>query len=110
MSSSTMQRSIPTHHIEDEPMEHVYLMALLARNSGQKKIPVHVFPSRMDSLNCRATLATASEMKPERKAHWRGLFPGYRAFESTRIPPRIQARRNGQYRLHPLSVSHVESN
>jgi murein L,D-transpeptidase YafK len=36
--------------ITDEYIEQIYILALEANNNGQKKIPVHIFPQRLNSI------------------------------------------------------------
>lgn len=78
--------------IEDEPIERLYVVAVLARDGGQKKLPVHVFPFRFDSARGQSITATATS---ELKAFWASLRVGYDAFEKTRLPPKVKATKKG---------------
>ena len=40
-------RSIP---INDDKIEELYILAVEATNNGQRNIPVHIFPLRLDEL------------------------------------------------------------
>jgi murein L,D-transpeptidase YafK len=83
--------------LEDGPIEDLYLAAMMARDAGQKTIPIHVFPCRLDEDGCQATLATLATDRPDLAAFWAGLRPGYDAFVTTGAPPVVQARRDGSY-------------
>ena len=84
--------------IEDGPIEELYLIALDARAAGQKRIGVHLFPSRMDDASFAALLARE---KPDEalKAFWEEqLRPGYLAFEKSRRPPQVSVDpKTGRY-------------
>ncbi len=67
--------------ITDGPAEQVYLMALDAR---VKRVPIHIFPRRLDEATLKA-----SEADPN-YAFWRQLQPGYLGFERTRRPPSVK--------------------
>lgn len=86
--------------LEDEPVSWLYLAAVLARDAGQRDIPVHVFPCRLDDARCAARLAEAAADRPDLAAFWESLRPGYDAFEATGRPPRVTARSTG-YRVTP---------
>ncbi len=85
--------------LEDRPMERVYLAAVAARDGGQRRIPVHLFPCRFDSPDCETALRKASDAHPALLTRWADLRRGYRAFEATRRPPQVIASANGRYRI-----------
>jgi murein L,D-transpeptidase YafK len=80
--------------IRDAPMSRLYLAAVAARDAGQRRIPVHVFPCRFGEAACEAALAG----HPEHTALWAELRDGYWLFESTRRPPRVRVTDHG-YRI-----------
>jgi murein L,D-transpeptidase YafK len=83
--------------ITDAPIEELYVLAVEARDAGQARVPVHVFPRRLDA----AGLAALAE-HPEAGRHlelWRELAPGWAAFEASREPPSLTVDRDGRYRL-----------
>ncbi|GAB3576834.1 hypothetical protein GCM10027345_14000 [Hymenobacter daeguensis] len=61
--------------ITDAGIEEVYLLAVMARASGQSTIPVHIFPFPMTDAEL------ARHARSPHKAFWRGLMPGYAYFE-----------------------------
>jgi murein L,D-transpeptidase YafK len=87
--------------LEDGPMEELYLAAVLARDAGQRDIPIHIFPCRLDEPACQERLAAESADKPDLAAFWDGLTPGYLAFLQTGAPPRVVAKPDGTYQLAP---------
>ncbi len=81
--------------LRDGPMEQLYLAADAAREAGQRTIPVHVFPCRMDTVSCQLVLANRMLEDPALGDFW---GTGYLRFERTRIPPRVRLR-GGRYIL-----------
>jgi murein L,D-transpeptidase YafK len=67
--------------IEDGPIEEVYLFALDAR---QRRVPIHIFPSRLDE----AALKDAEGQPHE--AFWKQLAAGYGFFETSHRPPVVK--------------------
>lgn len=90
--------------LEDGPME---LLFVIATDTVARRIPVHVFPSRLT----QAKLASLGEEAPHR-AFWSELLPGYRAFEETRRPPKVSVDpKSGAYRVRsaaPARASHQQ--
>ncbi len=85
--------------LRDEPVAWLFVAALDAREAGQRALPVHVFPCRMDTPACQAKLIAAGARDPALMGFWDGLRPGYELFERTRVPPRVTARRDGTYAI-----------
>jgi len=85
--------------IEDEGVEELYLAALEARGAGQKSIPVHVFPHRMDEAGM-TFLAAQAGGDAALRAFWENLRPGWERFETTHRPPAVDVdARTGRYRV-----------
>jgi len=78
--------------IQDGPVESLYLVAVLAKDGGQKSIPVHVFPFHFGAAEAAPYMRGAS---PELAAFWSVLEQGYRAFEATQVPPKVRATAKG---------------
>lgn len=70
--------------ITDGPAEQVYLMALDAK---VRRIPIHIFPRRLDEEGLKSLAATAPEPNLE---FWKQLQPGYLFFEQTHRPPTVK--------------------
>lgn len=81
--------------LRDGPIEEVYLAAVDARDAGQARIPVHIFPCRLDG-DWRK-LERESWRRPGLMDFWRNLKQGYDRFEKHRRVPRIKVDRNGRY-------------
>ena len=104
--------------ITDTLIEEVYVAAARARTRGQHRIPVHVFPTRLDHgglawlkkrYSRRSGLQTAwGKLRPgQRKkwdrqtvellTFWKNLQPIYAYFEEHRVVPRVRVNRSGRY-------------
>ncbi len=81
--------------LEDGPIEALYVVAVSARDAGQKAIPVHIFPCRFGTAACKAATTGADATL---KAFWTVLEAGYTDFEKTQIPPRYTATSDGYVR------------
>lgn len=82
--------------LTDDKIKEVYLLAVEARNNGQQKIPVHVFPCRMDSPELGAL---AIEF-PQHKKFWDNLRPIYQDFEKTGKLKSVSVNAAGEYSIH----------
>jgi len=77
-------------------IEEIYLYAAYARNSGQKDIPVYVFPFRMTQENMEkfeAIYRGQSEML----AFWRNIKKGYDKFIESSKALTVNVMGNGDY-------------
>ncbi len=83
--------------IENGPIEVLFLAALDTRRAGQAKIPVHVFPARLDEAGMAALEAATEDRSLVR--FWRELQPAYLAFERTHRVPRVWVDAQGAYHL-----------
>jgi murein L,D-transpeptidase YafK len=84
--------SIGCYAMTDAGIEDIYAMVGAALNAGQKGVPVHVFPFRMDEANM--TRHAASPWK----SFWTNLKEGWDAFEASGRPPLARAC-GGRYRF-----------
>lgn len=85
--------------LQDDPIEALYVVAVEARDNGQSRIPVHIFPCRLDQPDCQVRLKTAAQADATLAPFWDALRPGYLAFEATHIPPRVTPRKDGGWDL-----------
>ncbi len=74
--------------VTDDYIEELYLVAAVARDAGQPRIPVHIFPTRLEDEGVRWLDATYGADHAEHP-FWLNLREGYLAFESTRVVPRV---------------------
>jgi murein L,D-transpeptidase YafK len=79
----------------DPVIDVIYGLASHARASGQKRIPVSIFPCRMTSANW-AALRKQYASRPDLIKFWSSLLPGYESFERDRMWYRPH-RSSGQY-------------
>ena len=80
--------------ITDDCMKEVYLMAIEAKNNGQEKIPVHIFPFKLNQNNI---LVATAENGSANLNFWKNLKLGYDAFEKNKILPVIGVDEKGNY-------------
>lgn len=66
--------------LTDEKIKEVYVLAVEARNSGQDKIPVNIYPFKMTQGNMKKY----ATQFPAQLSFWKTLQPGYLAFEKNR--------------------------
>ena len=81
--------------ITDEKIRELYLLASFAKDSGQKQIPVHIFPFKMTN----AIFGEKNQNNPN-YSFWQSLEPIYRYFEKNEyLPSSIQIDENGFYSI-----------
>lgn len=82
--------------ITDDRIKELYVLAVEARNNGQEKIPVHIFPTKLDHGTVEKLIA---EHSPEEKIQrfWKNLEPIYQDFESTKKLRRVKVNTKGEY-------------
>jgi murein L,D-transpeptidase YafK len=80
--------------ITDDKIEEVYTLAVLARARGQRKIPVHIFPGRLDETGLDKISRRGS---PALQEFWKNLAIGYRFFEEKKELPRVKVDKDGRY-------------
>lgn len=91
--------------ITDSYIEELYVMAVEARSAGQRRIPIHIFPTRLDGAGMEY-LRTSYGGDFVDYPLWQKLEEGYSAFESTRKLPRIRTT-GGRYTVVPAAGSPV---
>lgn len=79
--------------VTDEYIEELYLVAAAARDAGQHRIPVHIFPTRLDDAGLN-WLAEHYGTHYIDYPFWQNLQQGYLAFERTRQLPAIGFERD----------------
>ena len=71
--------------LTDDKIREVYVLAVEARNNGQKEIPVNIFPFRMTKTN----LESYGKKYPQHVEFWKTLQLGYFYFEQHKTSPKI---------------------
>ncbi len=81
--------------ITDEFIEELYVLAVEAKNNGQSKIPVHIFPFRMTDNN----MAKANQILKDGKlqSFWENLKEGYQKFQSGKRLFDFKTNTEGKY-------------
>ena len=72
----------------------MYLAAVEAKSNGQKSIPVHIFPARLNDGGMKKLREIYSE-RPELLSFWESLKPAYDFFEDNRNIPGIRVNEKG---------------
>lgn len=71
--------------LTDDKIKEVYILAVEAQNTGQKEIPVHIYPFKMTNAN----LKKYSPIYPQHKSLWETLQLGYAYFVKYKTLPKI---------------------
>lgn len=82
--------------LTDDGIMELYWMAVEARAVGQQRIPVHIFPARLDADELERLQRVFGE-EPELGAFWVTLQPGYEFFEQNKRLPAIGVDARGNY-------------
>ncbi len=90
-------KSIGCLAMTDEKIKEIYLLALDARNGGQKSIRVDIFPFRMTPAN----LKLHNQTLPQHAETWRQLAVAYQQFEAKKRVPRFKVDTKGNYLVAP---------
>lgn len=77
--------------LTDDKIKEVYALSVQARNNGQKKIEVHIFPFEI-------TEKKLNERKlDDNYQFWKSIQPGYLHFEKNNILPIVESNKEGKY-------------
>jgi murein L,D-transpeptidase YafK len=82
--------------ITDDKIKEVYVLAVEARNNGQQKIPIHIFPSKLDDAGLMS-LKTSFASSPELIKFWENLKPVYQDFEERKKLKAVKINQKGEY-------------
>lgn len=72
--------------LTDEKIKEVYVLAVEAKNAGQEKIPVSIYPFKMTDQNMKKYVTQF----PAQLIFWKTLQPGYLAFEKNKTAINIK--------------------
>lgn len=81
----------------DPVIEEIWSFATFARDSGQRDIPVHIFPARLDKKTLEQLIGQDADQ--EKHKLWKELEPFYTNFEAFHRVPRHTVDSNGAYAL-----------
>jgi murein L,D-transpeptidase YafK len=82
--------------VTDEGIKEIYLLAVEAKNVGQERIPVHIFPTRLSSSGIKELEESFSGDKSSIN-FWKNLKVGYDLFEKNHNLPQVSVNREGKY-------------
>ena len=82
--------------ITDDKIKELYVLAVEARNNGQEKIPIHIFPSRLDQSGF-SQLKQKYVTSPELIKFWENLQPVYQHFENVKKMNMVKVNKKGEY-------------
>lgn len=79
-----------------DKIKEIYLYAVHAKNNGQSKIPVYIFPYRMTESN---NLLYFDKHKEDKSLiqFWKNLKQGFDTFESSKKELKVMVNRAGDY-------------
>ena len=85
--------------ITDDKIKELYLFAVEAKNNGQDRIPVHIFPGRLGREEFEKLREEYAKDK-ELIDFWTNLEEGYTYFEKSRVLPQITVSKDGAYEFN----------
>lgn len=80
--------------ITDDLIKELYIFCVEARDQGQSKIPVYIFPFRMENKNWEHQTGRHSREMIE---FWKNLQPGYDHFKQHQTLPKVSINTEGAY-------------
>lgn len=78
--------------LTDDKIKELYVLAVEAKNNGQEKIQVNIFPFKMTSEN----LVKYSKEFPLQKEFWKNIKPGFDYFEKNKNEIKFKEK-DGKY-------------
>ncbi len=88
--------SIGCAAMTDERIKEIYILAVEARNNGQRKIPVFIYPTRMNEAGMHKLDELAGE-NSDRREFWQNLKESFVVFEREQQVPNWRVDSKGQY-------------
>jgi murein L,D-transpeptidase YafK len=82
----------------NDKIREIYLYAVYARNNGQSRIPVYIFPFKMHPDNMEK-YAARYQNSPELLKFWNNLKTGYDLFEKKKTALKISVSNHGDYQF-----------
>jgi len=81
--------------ITDDKIKELYVLCVEAKNSGQKEIPIHLFPARLTAVNLARIKAAQTDSAVD--TFWDNLSTGYDWFERKKQLPKVTVDSKGKY-------------
>lgn len=85
--------------ITDDKIKELYVLAVEARSAGQARIPIHIFPAKLDDNGLRRLRREAQGLQ-QLWAFWMNLKEGFDFFESHQRIPAVTVNSSGVYLFH----------
>lgn len=85
--------------LTDDLMKEIYILGIEARNNGQSKIPIHMFPFKMNEENFSKQKKICS-LNHGLIKFWENIKPGYDYFEKNKTLPKVSIEQNGKYKIN----------
>lgn len=82
--------------ITDDKIKELYILAVEATNNGQKKIPVHIFPTRLNQ-DGMVFLRKQYDTFTDKITFWENLQVVYEDFETTKNVRSVKIDKQGRY-------------
>ena len=93
--------------LTDKWIKELYVICVEAKNNGQSKIPIHLFPFRMEDY-CQNRLRHSTDLR--RLKFWDSLVAGYNYFEQKKQLPKIKTNANGFYSVQDYEFETPQRN
>jgi murein L,D-transpeptidase YafK len=82
--------------ITDDKIKELYILSVEARNSGQQKIPVHIFPTKLTDSGL-LNLCNEIDASPTLRDFWKNLQLIFNDFEKSHNLKAVRVNSNGEY-------------
>jgi murein L,D-transpeptidase YafK len=86
--------------VTDDAIKELYWLAVEARTVGQRRIPVHIFPTQLTNYELNQ-LTRFFQKETDLTQFWTNLRPVYQFFETNRKLPLVQIDDQGRYHVQP---------
>jgi murein L,D-transpeptidase YafK len=80
--------------ITDDKIKELYILAVEARNNGQEKIQVHIFPTKLDD---QSIISLQSEYGTRHLNFWKNLKTIYDSFQESKTLKKVTINSKGEY-------------
>jgi len=81
--------------ITDDKIKELYILCVMAKEVGQSKIPIYIFPTKMDENNLKKL--TDNEKYLKNINFWNNLKQGYDIFVNTKKALKFTINSKGEY-------------
>jgi len=85
--------------LTDEIIKYIYVLYVEAKNNGQSRPPITIFPARLEEDTFSALMENYSD-NADKTGLWTDLKAGYTYFEVNKKLPSIRFLDNGRHRIY----------